>query len=311
MDLSVILPTHNPNPERLRRALLGLRAQTLQTGRWETILVNNASTEFPGSAYLANYAPESLSLVEEPSLGLSEARRRGFSAARGEVAVLVDDDNVLEPDYLEMVLDIFARQPRVGVAGGRSLPEFERAPVAWEMEFLPLLALRDLGPNELISSGFPTGTSTFNIYPTFAPIGAGMALRRGAWSSWIASLPAHSNTLPDRRGGELTSGGDNDIVFAALGAGWEVGYFPCLSLLHLIPASRLEAGYLARLNRGIQKSWMQVLARHDASPWPPLSSTGAQLRKIKAWFAYAAWSSTPAQVRWQGVCGHFDGRVIS
>ena len=216
---------------------------------------------------------------------------------------------MLAADYLERVLAIFARHPRVGAAGGKTVPEFERAPADWEREFLPLLALRDLGPEEFISAGLRPAGSSINVYPAFAPIGAGMALRRAAWTAWLDGPTVSTHTLSDRRGGELTSSGDNDMVFAALRANWEVGYFPALSLTHLIPAGRLDADYLARLNRGIQKSWMQVLARHDANPWPPLTRAGAFLRKMRAWLAYRAWTSPAAHIRWQGACGHFDGRA--
>jgi len=306
MQLSVIIPTHNPDAGRLRRTLAGLSAQTLPAARWETILVNNASTAFPGAAFFATDMPGNFSVIDEPALGLTAARRRGFSVARGDAAVLVDDDNVLAPDYLANLLAIFVRQPRVGVAGGKSVPEFERVPEDWQREFLPLLALRDLGPAEIISHGLRHEGSSQNVYPDFAPIGAGMALRRAAWTAW---LDTPSAGLSDRRGGNLSSSGDNDIVLCAMRAGWEVGYFPELVLTHLIPAGRLDADYLARLNRGIQQSWMQVLARHDANPWPPLSGAGAALRKLKAWFAHRPSSSPAARIRWQGACGHFDGRV--
>ncbi len=311
MQLSVVIPTHNPHPGRLQRTLSGLRAQTLPAGCWETVLVNNASRDFPDAAFFAGCTPEVFSIVDEPDLGLTAARQRGFNAARGEVVVLVDDDNVLAPDYLAEVLAIFARQPRVGLAGGKSLPEFEREPAEWAREFLPLLALRDLGPRESVSAGLRAPGETRNEYPAFAPIGAGMALRRVACDAWLDSRRATRAALSDRRGSELTSSGDNDIVLCAMRAGWEVGYFPSLSLTHLIPAGRLEAKYLARLNRGIQKSWMQVLALHDASPWAPLTATGAGLRKLRAWFVHRAWSSPAAYVRWQGACGHFDGRAAA
>ena len=309
MELTVIIPTHNPNPERLKRTFAGLRSQSLPADRWEIILVNNASTQFPGTEFFARHAPTNLSFVSEPRLGLSAARRHGFLVARGSVAVLVDDDNVLAPDYLAEVLSIFARSPRVGAAGGKSLAEFERAPSAWQQEFLPLLALRDLGPAELISTGLRLAGSPRNAYPVFAPIGAGMALRRSAWTAWLDTQENSDAVLSDRRGSDLSSSGDNDIVLSALQAGWEVGYFPSLVLTHLIPAARLDAAYLARLNRGIQQSWNQVLARHEASPWPPLSRGGAALRKVKAWFTHRPWSSPAARIRCQGAYGHFDGRV--
>ena len=311
LQLSVIIPTHDPNPGRLRRTLAGLKAQTLPASAWETLVVDNASPRALDLVGYAAAAPARLRLVHEPLLGLTAARRRGFMAAEGDCAVLVDDDNVLAPDYLAHVLAIFARQPRVGLAGGKSVPEFERAPDDWQREFLSLLALRDLGPNEIISHGLRPAGGTHNEYPSFAPIGAGMALRRESWSDWLDATRQPGAAPSDRRGSELTSSGDNDLVLAAMRAGWEAGYFPELSLTHLIPAVRLEAGYLARLNRGIQKSWMQVLTLHDANPWPPLSPTGAGLRKFKAWFTSRAWSSPAARVRWQGACGHFDGRVAS
>ncbi|HZP59179.1 MAG TPA: glycosyltransferase [Opitutaceae bacterium] len=308
MDLSVVIPTHNPSPVRLRRTLEGLRAQSLPMGRWETILVDNDSSSFPDSAVLRECAPENLAVVRETKLGLTAARRCGFRAACGAVAVLVDDDNVLAPDYLSRVLELLAAHPRVGACGGKSLPEFEVPPPSWTTEFHGLLALRDLGAKPLISHGLrPPGTAR-NDYPLFAPFGAGMAVRREAWMAWL-DAPAHRTTFNDRTGCELTSGGDNDIILTVMQAGWEVAYFPELSLLHLIPSSRLDPSYLARLNRGIQKSWMQVLSAHNACPWPPLTPLGARLRKLKAWCARHPWSSPAARIRYAGAAGHFEGRV--
>ncbi len=304
--ITVIIPAHNPDPERLRETLQGLRAQTLDANRWETLLIDNASTRFPDSAWLAKHAPARFRVIREPELGLSAARRLAFRAVSSEFAVLVDDDNILGTGYLELTIDIFARHSRVGVAGGRSSPRFEVEPPEWTREFFPLLALRDLGAEEKVSAGSRSLAARQDRYPPFAPIGAGMALRRGAWESWLS---APSASISDRRGSELSSGGDNDIVLCAMSAGWEVGYFPELELVHVIPPSRLESGYLARLNRGIQQSWMQVLSLHEANPWPPLSKAGAVIRKTKAWLTYHAWSSAAARVRWNGACGHFDGRV--
>lgn len=289
---------------RLARTLAGLAAQTLPATEWESVLVDNASA--PPVAASAAGSPASLRIVREPQLGLTNARRRGLREARGEFIVLVDDDNVLAPGYLADVLRIFAAHPKVGALGGKSLPEFATPPPAWMAEFHALLALRDLGPAPLLSTGLRPAGAKINVYPDFAPIGAGMALRRAAIGPWLAQ---DASSLTDRRGAELTSGGDNDIVLSIMQAGWEVGYFPELVLTHLIPAGRLEASYLARLNRGIQKSWMQVLTRHDANPWPPLSAAGARLRQAKAWGAHRAWSSPAAHIRWQGACGHFEGRV--
>ncbi|HVW19734.1 MAG TPA: glycosyltransferase [Opitutaceae bacterium] len=303
-DLTVVVPTHNPDPSRLRRTLTGLAAQTLAANRWELLLVDNASS--PPVRPEPGFPP--LRLVREEALGLTAARRRGFAEARGAAIVLVDDDNVLAPDYLAQVLRLFAEHPEVGALGGKSLPEFERPPEAWQMEFLPLLALRDLGDAPAISHGLRsvTGESKHDYPVASAPIGAGMAIRREAARQWSESS---DGLLSDRRGRELASSGDNDIVLTIMRRGWEVGYFPELALRHLIPASRLDPEYLARLNYGIQKSWLQVLLRHEASPWPQLAAWTVPLRQAKAWFTHRGWARPAGFIRWRGACGHFQGRA--
>lgn len=300
LPVSVIVPTHNPHAGRLVRTLAGLRAQSLPPARWETVLVDNASVS---PVNFAGDGPANLRVVRESILGLTAARRRGLRESASEFVVMVDDDNVLAPDYLERALAHFAAHPRLGALGGRSLPEFEVKPPAWVREFDDLLACRDHGPVPLLSA---PGAQD---YPPFAPIGAGMALRRAAVQPWLDDLS--TETLPDRRGAALTSSGDNDIIFSLLRAGWQVAYFPDLALTHIIPAGRTDLAYLARLNRGIQQSWQQVLRRHGASPWPVIPAWTVPLRQAKAWFAYRAWSSPAARIRWQGACGHFEGRAVS
>ncbi|ATC66229.1 family 2 glycosyl transferase [Nibricoccus aquaticus] len=307
MDITVIICAHNPARPRLQRTLEGLRLQSLPSDRWQTLLIDNASSPALTPDEFVSHAPPNLRLLHEPTLGLTAARRVGLRAATTEFVILVDDDNVLAPDYLAETLAAFARLPRVGALGGKSLPEFTKTIQHndWRREFFPLLALRDLGPAEKISTGLRPPGATRNQYPDFAPIGAGMALRRSAITAWLEN----TSSLTDRRGTELTSAGDNDLIFSVLRSGWEVAYVPALSLTHLIPPSRLTPRYLARLNHGIQKSWTQLLLLHDASPWPPIAPWTLHLRRLKAWFTLGAWRSPAALIRWSGTCGHFEGRA--
>lgn len=309
MLISVIIPAHNPEPVRLRAVLDGLAAQTLPSADWETIIVDNASAHWPAEAVSGCERFPSLRLLREPNLGLAHARRTGLLAARADVAVFVDDDNVLARDYLEQAVAFLDQHPDLGIAGGKSLPSFEVAPASWTQEFFPLLGLRDLGENEIVSARPRADESDKTYrYPEFAPIGAGMVLRRPAWRAWVDATKSGS-FLSDRRGAALSSAGDNEIVACAMKTGWQVGYSPKLCLTHLIPPSRLQPAYLGQLNRGIQRSWIQVLKNHEACPWTSITAAGATLRKLKAYFRHRAWQSAAAQVRWQGACGHFDGRA--
>lgn len=307
MKLSVIVSTHNPNSGRFGRALAALRAQTLPSSNWDAIVVDNASSPSVSSASFGDAWPSNGRIVREGTLGLTAARRRGFAEAKGNVVVMVDDDNELEAGYLEQAIAILAARPRMGAMGGKSHGVFESHVPLWAREFDGLLACRDLGEIEKSGSWAPGGGERAGEYFDWAPLGAGMVLRREAAQAWLDESGSEGPT--DRRGTELSSGGDNDIVFSVLKAGWEIGYFPRLALAHLIPPSRTTRAHLARLNFGIAYSWIQVLRKHGACPWAPIPRWTVPLRQVKAWFAYRAWSGPAAFVRWQGACGHFAARA--
>jgi glycosyltransferase involved in cell wall biosynthesis len=308
--VTVVIPSHNPHLGRLRGALDGLRMQSLAPELWETLLIDNASTAFPADSDYGDSGPRNLRVLSEPTLGLTPARLAGIRAAKGVVVVFVDDDNILAPEYLAEINRLFARDAKLGAAGGKSLPVFESPPAPWQREFLSLLAVRDLGEAELVATSFRPAGATQNEYPLCAPIGAGMALRREAALAWAEGVERDPNRRRlDRIGLDLASGGDNDIVMAVLEHGWSVGYFPSLRLSHAIPSERLDPRYMARLNRAIQRSWIQVLSAHGACPWQPIAQWTVAPRQLKAWFACRAWAGPTAHIRWQGACGHFEGRA--
>lgn len=306
MRLSVIIPTHNPDPGRLGRVLAGLRDQTLDGAEWEAILVDNASS---APLVLANSVRSNLQIrvVREDKLGLSAARLKGFSVAAGDVFVLADDDNVLNPDYLAHAVAAMDADPALGATGGRSLPQFAASPAYWVREFDGLLALRDLGDDPIRAAWTKDGP---RYYPLCSPIGAGMVLRRSAAEAYTAALAKHPERLAfDRTGTQLTSGGDNDLVMTVLEAGLAVAYNPNLILTHLIPARRMEVSYLGALNRAISRSWVGVLAIHGIRPWAPTKRSTVKLRCWRAWVRSYAWRGPANWVRWQGVCGTFEGRA--
>jgi len=296
-NLCVIVCTHNPHQGRLDRTLAALRAQTLSHSEWECLLIDNASTP-PLDLNLGS--DSNLRVIREIRPGLTFARQRGLLETKASICIFVDDDNALAPDYLETALRLSTAHPRVGAFGGRSQPEFETAPASWVREFDSLLALRDLGSEQrIVPNEIP-----LQQYPSCAPIGAGMVIRREAAQSW---LNAPTQGLTDRRGDELTSGGDNDIVLALFSSGWDIAYFPSLVLTHLIPAQRIERGHLGALNRAIARSWIRVLKLHGICPWPHIDPWSVTIRQTRAWLRARAWRGDAAWVRWQGYCGHFEG----
>ena len=305
--LSVIIPTHAPNPTRFERTLGGLREQKIATDVWELVVVDNASPEPQIFSSFDLSWHSSAKVIREECLGLTRARIAGIQESQGDYLIFVDDDNVLCPDYLKNTIEIFQHYSDIGAIGGKSLPEFEVEPESWVKQFLVCLALRDLG-EEVQIYFYGEDSDLPKQHPAIAPIGAGMGLRREAAQHYVNCIINNDERLAlDRTGRSLQSGGDCDINLTLLDAGWGVGYFPQLRLTHLMPASRLTKEYLAKVNRASSRSWIQILDLHGIRPWQKIHRWTVLPRQIKAFFLYQPWKDAAAYVRWRGACGMFEG----
>lgn len=299
-EVSVILCTHNPHPGRLARTMDGLRAQTLRCALWELLVVDSAST-----APLPQFTLKNSRVLREETSGLTRARIAGYQAASGALLVFVDDDNVLAPHYLEQALALFQRYPEVGVAGGRITPEYDVPPPPWIAECHVILALRDFGDGERSVRW----TSSSDPWPDFAPVGAGMVIRRSEFARYAAAVGSDPRRmLLDRTGTALTSGGDCDIVLTVLEGGAAVHYSSSLALLHLIPAARLSREYLGRLAESAMHSWVRVLDLHGRRPWKPVPRWAVPFLCAKYHCTHRAWTSDVAWIRWRSYCGQARGR---
>ena len=110
--ISVIICTHNPRPNYLRRVLDALRRQTLPMDQWEVLIIDNASRgRLTAATWDLSWHPRAR-IVREEEIGLSVARMRGMKEAAADILVFVDDDNVLDPDYLMQLLAAFRNDLR-------------------------------------------------------------------------------------------------------------------------------------------------------------------------------------------------------
>jgi len=306
--ISIIIPSYNPDGKILRRVLDAIYMQTVPPSKWELIVVNNNSTQWPSQSFFDQYKENNIRVLVELQQGATYARKRGLEAASGEIAVLVDDDNLLCTDYIEVALNKLEAYPQVGALGGRVKLEFIEEP-SFQMDTLHgLFAAWDHGDTMRISNGIRPQGAVRNEYPPFAPITAGLVLRRPTWEAWLAYLNTHP-IMPDRCGGALSSGGDNDAVLAILEAGWEVAYLPEIYLTNIIPPFRLTPEYLARLSYGCAYGFIQALRRHDACAQAPIPRWTLPLRVARAWFRCRAWRGPANRIRWRGLVGHFTALV--
>jgi glycosyltransferase involved in cell wall biosynthesis len=303
--LSVLLSTHNPHPDRLARTLDSIFSQMPSAYEWELVVIDNASNPPLDAAKLELGRHPYARLLREERLGLLFGRLAGLDNSKGDLILFCDDDNVLAGDFLARAVEIFSTDPHLGNASGKCFPEFETTPPAWAAEFEGCLALRNFGDVRQVGTGWS------GSYPDFAFGGGGAVFRREALAPFLTAFKNGADIgVHGRTGIELTSGEDNNFILSVLKAGFHVGYFPELVMTHLIPAQRLNKNYLGRLNHGIAKSWVQVLALHGICPWTPVDPWTVPLRKCRAYFRYHAWAGPSEYVRWRGACGHFEGRAL-
>jgi hypothetical protein len=182
-------------------------------------------------------------LVVEPKLGLTPARLRGIREAQADLLVFVDDDNVLDADFLEAALNVSREKPFLGSWSGQSRPAFEEPPPDWTRRYWGNLVIRQFERDAW--SNLPRLADTM-------PVGAGLCVRRIAAQHYLALHDSGKRSIQfDRAGGSLVSGGDNDLAACACDIGLGVGLVTALKLTHLIPPERLTEDYLSRLAEGI------------------------------------------------------------
>jgi hypothetical protein len=237
MKLSVIICTHNPREEFLRRTLESLRGQTLPPAQWELLLIDNASTVPLAGRVDLSWQPHARHL-SETKLGKLNAWQLGMREARADILLFVDDDNVLAPDYLEQALGVGEQWPFVGAWGGSVIPEYEVPLPAWVGEEEWRLTVVEV--KEDIWSNLREGYLTI-------PVGAGLCIRRAVAQKYLercAQNPVSARL--DRTGKGLGGYGDIDLAHCAIDLGLGAGKTTRLRLTHLIPAGRLTFDYLVR-----------------------------------------------------------------
>ena len=141
LKITCIICAYNPRIDYLNQTLDSLRAQCFGCEDWEFILVDNNSKEPLADRVDLSDLPNAR-CVHEAEPGLTHARLCGIREARGEVIVFVDDDNILDSQYLSVAWELFAENRLLGCIGGSLIPRFECEPPVNSEPFWECLALR-------------------------------------------------------------------------------------------------------------------------------------------------------------------------
>ncbi len=254
--ISVVICSHNPRADYLSRVFAALATQSVDSSRWELLIVDSASDDPLASRLDLSWHPRARA-VREDEPGLTRARLRGIRESTGDLLVFVDDDNVLDADFIENAIKLSNERSDIGSWSGATRPGFDELPPEWTRRHWGNLVIRDV-PRDVWSN--------LPMLPETMPCGAGLCVRRVV-ANWYLSL--HDNGKRpfalDRNGTSLLSGGDNDLAACACDIGLGVGIFGALRLTHLIPANRLSERYLLALAENIALSSVILRSFRSAS----------------------------------------------
>ncbi|MFZ4400850.1 MAG: glycosyltransferase family 2 protein [Bacteroidales bacterium] len=127
--ISVIICVYN-GAKRIIPTLKALSEQHLPHGiPFELLIIDNASTDDTTSVaneyWNAVNAPFPLKIISEPRPGKANALTTGYNEANYELMLLCDDDNWLQPDYFNIVIELYNLHPDIGLMGGYGKAFFE------------------------------------------------------------------------------------------------------------------------------------------------------------------------------------------
>lgn len=138
-EISLIICTYN-RQKFLPEALESIAHQTLDSSKFELIIVDNRSTDNTATIsrqFIDNHPAINIKYCFEENKGLSFARNRGIAEAHAHIISYIDDDVILPPEYLETVMIFFAKYPAAIGMGGKVIPKYEdgKEP-AWMNKYL-------------------------------------------------------------------------------------------------------------------------------------------------------------------------------
>ena len=221
--LSVLLATRNRAPI-LRRTLEALARLEAPEGGWHLVVVDNGSSDATARVLDEFRRRLPLTPISEPRPGKSVAMNAAIPALRGELAVLLDDDMVPEPDWLLRHAAVAAAQPDFAIFGGRIVPLWEAEPPRWIVERVDLALCYGL------HNDIPEGACLF-----FLVYGGNMSVRARVFAHGLRFDPAFGPNGARR----YPMGDETMFVKHAQAAGFRPWHCRAAVAAHFVPKAHM------------------------------------------------------------------------
>ncbi len=268
-DLTVAICTRK-NPEDLANCLLRLThlQKVASNFDFNILIVDNSSGDrhtkklsdlYPGIAY-----------VKEPKPGLNFARNRAIKEAREELIAFIDDDVVADHLWLNGLAKAVTEHPDAAAFTGLVLP------LQLETEAQILFEKRGGFEKNFKTIRYGQTLTGHSFYPCVGGkfgTGCNMAFRRQI----LLDIGGFDEALD--AGAPLPGGGDTDILYRVVRAGYPIIYEPQFMVFH---KHRRE---YRQLRRQYSHSWALGLMAYVAKTYKHDVTQRANLRRLVTfWF---------------------------
>ena len=236
--LTAIICTYN-RAKYIGGLLESVAKNDLAKSAYEIVLVDNNCTDNTREiceAFAKAHKDVQFRYVLEPEQGLSAARNKGIKEAKGDVIVYIDDDALVDTDYLRTYAEWFETHPETMACGGPIEPLYETKEPSWMTPYTKALLTAWMNYGDKVRE-YPKGR-----YP-----GGGNA----AYRKEVFDKVGLFNTALGRKGGNLMGSEEKDIFDKMHSLGMQVLYLPTPILHHIIPQAKLEPDYFNRLTTQI------------------------------------------------------------
>ena len=262
--ISIIICTYN-REKYIRPLLESIAKNDYPTTDYEIVLVDNNCTDNTHGVceqFAAAHKEVAFCYVIEPEQGLSAARNKGIKEAKGDIIIYVDDDALVDSDYIRQYAEHFATYPETMAAGGPIEPLYETKEPSWMSPYT----------KALLTAWMNYGTQV-REYPNGRYPGGGNA----AYRKEVFERVGFFNTELGRKGNLLLASEEKDIFDKMKALGMKVLYLPTPVLHHCIPQTKLEEDYFNRLTLQIGRS--ERMRTHAISKGKYLSRLASEVVK--------------------------------
>ncbi|MDR0206453.1 MAG: glycosyltransferase [Bacteroidales bacterium] len=235
--LSIIICTYN-REKYIYNLLQSLALNSFPTELYEIILINNNctdKTEEECTQFKQDYPQVNFRYFIEQEQGLSQARNRGIKEAEGDILIYVDDDALVNKEYLSTYYELFKSDKQVFAAGGPIIPHYETKPPKWLSYFT----------KELLTGYLYQGNKIEKFKRRYP--GGGNA----AYKKEVFDKTGLFNVGLGRKGNNLVGAEEKDIFVRMTALGMAFYYVPNAILYHIIPETKLTDEYFNRLTFSI------------------------------------------------------------